>query len=327
MDKTGEPISAPADTWTWVDFPESHCASGTPTGIAVRLHPQSDRVMIFLEGGGSCTTGNSCFGSSPTATNTAGYGAADFKTETKLDMLSLFQTKAGNGNPFAEMNMVFVPYCTGDGHGGTLKQSLTLKDGTKKDAHFWGGKNMDLFLDRLVPTFDGLKRVYLTGSSAGGAGTLLNYGKVREAFAVRVDVVNDSSPPFDGGEATYAAAAALWGIQPPTGCSNCVDGFSTYKFNRGLDPASRSALMSFQYDSTIAANHGIPLADYPAALQDLGAALAGDPNIASFIVKNALDTPKHVILTKSTDTALTTASLAWLTDMVTDKAWSSTILP
>lgn len=323
----GEPIDAPPETWTWVDFPESRCASGTPTGMAVRIHPGSDRLVIFLEGGGSCTTGNQCFGPSPSAANTAGYGADEFKAETKHEKLTILQPDPGSGNPFAGANMVFVPYCTGDLHAGTKMQTLTMKDGTTRDAHFWGGKDLDLFLDRLVPTFPGMARVYLAGGSAGAGGTLLNYKKVRDAFAIRVDTVNDSGPPFATGEAAFAASAELWGLEQPSGCSTCVDAFTTFQFNRSVEPASRSALMSFQYDDTIAGNNDIPLADFPAALQDLAADLAGDPNVALFVAKNPIDKPLHVIVTKGTDAELTAANLAWLTKMAKDEAWEGMIYP
>ncbi len=34
----GVPITATAETWSWVDFPDSKCASGAPTGMAVNSH-------------------------------------------------------------------------------------------------------------------------------------------------------------------------------------------------------------------------------------------------------------------------------------------------
>lgn len=52
----GAPIVAPADQWTWVDFPESRCLKGSSTGIGVRLRPGSRRLVLYMMGGGGCST-------------------------------------------------------------------------------------------------------------------------------------------------------------------------------------------------------------------------------------------------------------------------------
>jgi hypothetical protein len=44
----------PNDVWTWVDFPDSVCANGTPTGIAINPHAGAMNLMIYFEGGGDC---------------------------------------------------------------------------------------------------------------------------------------------------------------------------------------------------------------------------------------------------------------------------------
>ena len=52
-DPGGAAIDAPAETWTWVPFPDAYCANGETTGIAVNLTGRSDRVVLYLEGGGN----------------------------------------------------------------------------------------------------------------------------------------------------------------------------------------------------------------------------------------------------------------------------------
>ena len=54
------PINAPADEWTFIDFPEAVCMNGTPTGIAINPHASSEDVLIFLEGGNACFNLISC---------------------------------------------------------------------------------------------------------------------------------------------------------------------------------------------------------------------------------------------------------------------------
>jgi hypothetical protein len=76
------PISAPDDTWTWVDFPESRCASGTATGIGVNPHAGATQVMVFFEGGGWCSDGTTCWGTKPAAANLTGYDASNFASDS-----------------------------------------------------------------------------------------------------------------------------------------------------------------------------------------------------------------------------------------------------
>jgi Pectinacetylesterase len=317
------PIVAAPDAWTWVDFPNSRCNHGTPTGVGVRLRPNSDKLLVYLEGGGSCQTAESCW-TNPSAANVTGYGAAEFAKESKLTSFSLFSSDPAN--PFADMNMVFVPYCTGDYHSGTKISKLDV-NGVMTDTYFMGGKNMDLFISRLAPTFPNVKRAWLAGTSAGGAGTMLNYGKFKQAFpSLRIDTLNDSAPPFPADPAKFQGLESLWGLQPP--CPTCTDGITTFQYNRSLTPMTRSGIMSFAYDQTIAAGSETPLADFPAALENMKMTLSSDPNVATFIANNPIGMPAHVITTKTNIPQLTTASLAWLTLMVQDDpTWANKSVP
>jgi hypothetical protein len=58
---------------------------------------------------------------------------------------------------------------------------------------------MRLFMGRIVPTFKSkVSRVLMTGASAGGFGAALNFSMVQDSFGdVRVDLLDDSGPPFD----------------------------------------------------------------------------------------------------------------------------------
>src|SRR3990167_9013717 len=49
----GDAITAPMNTWTWVDFPDAVCDDGSPTGIGVNLNGSSS-LFVFLMGGGAC---------------------------------------------------------------------------------------------------------------------------------------------------------------------------------------------------------------------------------------------------------------------------------
>jgi hypothetical protein len=100
-------------------------------------------------------------------------------------------------NPVKDWNQIYIPYCTGDVHFGSKKDATV--PGLTPLQQFVGYQNMRLFMGRIVPTFKNkVTRVLLTGASAGGFGAALNFSMVQDSFGdVRVDLVDDSGPPFD----------------------------------------------------------------------------------------------------------------------------------
>lgn len=181
----GDPITATAGDWTWVDFPDSKCQDGSPTGIGVNPSPTgSDRLVIYLEGGGACYNEITC----ATVANPNGFGRANFGGGSSSGIFSRTDTT----NPFHDWNIVYVPYCSGDIYAGNNPIPQMI-GGVEKV--YLGYINMGLFLNRLVPTFPTASMVVLTGSSAGGFGAAYNYERAQEAFgAVPVHLLNDSGP-------------------------------------------------------------------------------------------------------------------------------------
>jgi hypothetical protein len=186
---TGSVIGTPANQWQWVPFPEALCRDGSSTGIGVRINPNSDKLVIYLEGGGACFHGDSClindvllnfgetaFGAWQAATGNAG----------------IFDSSRSE-NPFRDWNVIYVPYCTGDVHAGN-KEHVDVPGGPTNQM-FVGYRNMGAFLQRLVPTFSHASQVVLTGISAGGVGAAFNYDRVAAAFChSRVTLLDDSGP-------------------------------------------------------------------------------------------------------------------------------------
>ncbi|MCA9619604.1 MAG: hypothetical protein KC731_11280 [Myxococcales bacterium] len=199
----GDPIEAPDMTWTWVDFPEAKCRNGSNTGIGVNLNSGSDKVMIFLQGGGACFNGISC------GTNPSSYGENDFGSGPSGGVFD----RGNMQNPVADWSFIFVPYCTGDVHAGDNPGTMVPNVGTQD---FVGYSNMTKYLERIVPTFPAATQVLLTGVSAGGFGAAANTDQVRRYFGnIPVTLIDDSGPPFSG---EYAAPclqqqwANLWGL-------------------------------------------------------------------------------------------------------------------
>jgi hypothetical protein len=315
----GQPIQAPADQWTWVDFPDSKCASGTPTGIAINPHAGATNVLFYFEGGGSCSTGDNCWGPMPTANNVAGYDSTTFQNAVQRNYPILNRGHAGN--PFAALNMVYVPYCTGDLHSGTLEKDLMV-NGAVKPTYFWGARDLDLFLARVVPTFAGAKRVWIAGTSAGGYGTFLMFDHVARAFGTRVDILDDSGPALAPKNATENVLLAYWGFVPPSGCSPCTSHADVLAFDRKSQPMSRYGFLSFTQDPVISKDLGYTLAEYPAVIDAYSSSFSSDPNAKTFIVTNE---QLHVV---ESDPTLAAQYFPWMTQMVNDDpAWTDTKYP
>jgi hypothetical protein len=183
--KDTTPFEAEPLEWTYVPVANAKCRDGSPTGVAVSLNPESDRVMIYLEGGGACFNALSC------GINPASFDATRFSGKSG----GIFD-RDNTENPVADWNFVYVPYCTGDVHiGNRPNASVPRMSGRQQ---FVGYRNMELYLARIVPTFPDATQVLLTGSSAGGFGAAGNYAQTQEAFGdVPVTLLDDSGPPMD----------------------------------------------------------------------------------------------------------------------------------
>ncbi len=181
---SGMPLTGPDNTWTWIDFPDSHCRDGSTAGVSVNMNSASKNVMIFLQGGGACFDATTC-GLNPAnaSTQKTGGGNVGVFDRTNAD------------NPVKDWNYVFVPYCTGDSHIGTNANGTI--SGVAGTQQFVGRLDMEAYLNRIVPTFKDATEVVLTGVSAGGFGAASNEYLVQRAFGtIPVAMIDDSGPPM-----------------------------------------------------------------------------------------------------------------------------------
>lgn len=175
---TVAPIEAPPLTWKYFEVPGTMCMNGGPAGFGVSLSPGSKNVMIYLEGGGACFN------------DLCDFSAFNIPFVPPPD--GIFN-RNNAGNPVKDWNMVYVPYCTGDIHGGDKDTELG-----GKVRHFRGYRNITKYLEQWVPTFADAENVLLTGISAGGFGAGLNAAQVADAFGPnhQMIVIDDSGPPL-----------------------------------------------------------------------------------------------------------------------------------
>ncbi len=208
----GKPINAPQLEWTYVELPGSKCRDGKTTGIGVNVNPASDKLLIFMEGGGACLETLTC-AANPRSWGASNLGAGPATTSiVKRDDLV---------NPYADWNMVYVPYCSGDVFTGTNERGANGEPQT-------GYLNFTKALERVVPTFKSkVDMVVLAGHSAGGFGVAWNWMRTQDAFGkVPVHAFDDSGQPLGPMYLTpcfQQYVAKLWGWKPTIhpACTDC----------------------------------------------------------------------------------------------------------
>ncbi|MGH7434618.1 MAG: pectin acetylesterase-family hydrolase, partial [Polyangiaceae bacterium] len=245
-------IASPAG---WDFHQGGTCRDGSPAGFFVHFSSTgSDRLFIYLEGGGACDSATFC-SHNPANIQTVFGGGAASQGQTIGGSLGFASTGqvpytptpaqgltpayspglfdfTNADNPFKDWNAVYVPYCTGDVHFGTRDDVDIPGDGVLPalpHQHFVGHLNLQSYIARIVPTFPKLSQVLLTGASAGAFGAGLNYAMVQDSFgSVPVVVMMDSALPF---RVKYLPACLqkkwreLWGFDDalPKDCAECFD--------------------------------------------------------------------------------------------------------
>jgi hypothetical protein len=278
--------AAPAG-WIWYPIDGAVCRDGSPTGFFVHSGT-SDKLLVYLEGGGACSNGPFC-GFNPASANSVLAGDGQTVLGTALGAIDGRQqpgvyTQADHAgapagifdfanaqNPFKDWSQVYVPYCTGDVHFGSKRDGTV--PGLDAPQQFVGYLNMKLFMARIVPTFKSkVSRVILTGASAGGFGAALNYSMVQDAFGeVQVDAIDDSGPPFDDKYMPVCMQKRWrdsWGLDAslPPDCTECrqQDGGGLLKLSDFLlrkHPLAHIAIISTMQDEVIRLFYSVGVSD------------------------------------------------------------------
>lgn len=211
------------DTWTWVDFPDSACDDGSATGIGVSRGAGPD-LLVFLNGGGACWDYLTCY--TLNLASHGPFGSAQLQAVLAAQLPSSILDRGLAGHPMADATLVFVPYCTGDIHGGDNVITYVGPSQSRVHHHV-GRRNVLAFLRRLAATFPAPRRLVVSGSSAGGFGALINYDAFRHYWpAASAFLVDDSGPPLGAG-ATSQLVQAAW--------------FQSWQLGKALDPVCGSA--------------------------------------------------------------------------------------
>ncbi len=210
--------------WHWVPRADTFCRDGSTTGFGVRLLPDARGVMIYLQGGGACYDAQSCAENANAPIAGENFSQAKFDAwVNQLGNQGVFNT-TNSSNPVARWNHVYIPYCTGDLHGGARKKATV--PGIPGKQQFVGHKNLQNNLKLLAPFFRRAEDIALVGASAGGVGVLVNYPQVVQAFGGRsVAALVDSAPIIpESAIRTSCFQRKLietFDLQLPTSCADC----------------------------------------------------------------------------------------------------------
>jgi hypothetical protein len=325
------PLTAPAEQWTFIPIDGALCGNGTGTGIGVNLNSASKRVLIYLEGGGECSSDLTCFELMTAAYFTAGYSSADFAVES-TDTTSLaapggFFDRTATSNPFQDYNYVYVPYCTGDQHAGNNVVQYSMTD----TGYHVGFANMKIFLSRIAATFPAADRVYLAGSDAGGFGAAFNWWQTQRRFGnVRVDLIDDSGVfmppdivPSDIG--VLQAQYTNWNLAAtlPPGCTACATSLDVILgYYATAFPNNHGALLAYSQDTVLPFDYGINSTQFAQGLTELTTdQFAPNPSLQYFINTTAAS---HVLWFHPTLSVNSVTVQQWLMQMTTDSpSWVS----
>jgi hypothetical protein len=236
------------------------------------------------------------------------------------------------GNPFADWTLVFVPYCTGDVHVG---ESTATHAGVSWNHH--GRANLEFAIAALTTALPAPAKLAVTGSSAGGFGSLLAFDLLRAEWpapATAAYLVDDSGPTLLGDALPSELRSAWWsswGLGTSMAwCTGCQDDLSqAWDVLAAGHPGDRFAFLSTTQDEVMRGFFGGATLMDAATFEVAVGALAekvdslADVNANAFVVGDPA-TAHAMFFAPAAFSTDGTSLLAWLGQMVSDDpAWTS----
>jgi len=223
----------------------------------------SNELVIFLQGGGACW---------------ADFCAA-FENAGPITVGGILDPEL-EGNPVADWDVVYLPYCDGSLFAGDVDRVLPAsalgEPGPSVLSYQRGLQNLTSALDIAVAEFPNPDRILLTGVSAGAFGTIVSLPLVRFYYPNTeilvfndsgVGVAKDGNPDFVN--ETFLAG---WNADSmiPVSCPDCTsNGHVTrlIEWQLEADPNVTMSALSFSQDFVVATLFlMIPVADFTASL-------------------------------------------------------------
>src|SRR3954454_12772701 len=157
------------------------CSRGTEYAYFVIPGASRDKVIIEFEGGGACWDQRTC-----------GLASSLFKETVDVEKhtvdLAGSQTWYDHSNPnhpMKDWTHVFIPYCTGDIHWGDNVKSYpgAMPTDMPITINHKGAVNASAVLDWVYSQLPAPQKVFVTGCSAGGYGSIFWAPQVQKHYA------------------------------------------------------------------------------------------------------------------------------------------------
>lgn len=187
------------DEWIKVEIPGTVCGNGSQYKFFVNYSDTSNNVVVAFEPGGACWDYESCTGQAGIR-GAANIDGIDDRHYELAPFISPWFQRVNNANETRDWNYVYVPYCTGDVHTGNNVVTYSDPSGEQPDVEFHhnGHANTMAVIDWMAGEFKSVPKLLVTGCSAGGAGSTVNYYYMRKGLpgVEKSYLLADSGPIF-----------------------------------------------------------------------------------------------------------------------------------
>jgi len=278
------PVDDPSDgiNWTKVDLP-SDCKSGAGNSTFIMVRRGSENnLLIYLEGGGACLDYNTCGGPTSTVTTLDPEFDSGPRPLKSTYVRGIFDV-SNPLNPFRNWTIVFIPYSTGDIHvGNRVVRYYNVSNPTQNKTIYHVGYVNAIVAMRWINSSGNFDKIVVSGSSAGGFGTILHFYRASEIFNKPIIAINDAGPGTQANATSPFRNQILfdrWGIQqnyPPDSLQYFENSdplrFLNWALNESLGGCGNCiyALFEDQWDIVIGPYfQGYSFTDYQARLLSL----------------------------------------------------------
>ena len=201
-----------------IEPPGVVCGNGTQYKFFASFSEKSDNLVVVLEPGGACWDYDSCTGRNGIRGAANVDGLKDNHYEL-AQLISPFLNRFDDTSPSRDWNMVYIPYCTGDVHTGN--NVVTYDGGTDPAVtfHHDGHEAVQEVVKWIDSNFTHVPKMLVTGCSAGGAGSLVNYSFLRNGVTAveKGYLLDDSGPVFPStgfSAPLHRQIRSAWNIDP-----------------------------------------------------------------------------------------------------------------
>jgi hypothetical protein len=241
-----------------------------------------NNLLIYLEGGGACLDYNTCGGPTSTVTTLDPEFDSGPRPLKSTYVRGIFDV-SNPLNPFRNWTIVFIPYSTGDIHvGNRVVKYYNVSNPTQSKTIYHVGYVNAIVAMRWINSSGNFDKIVVSGSSAGGFGTILHFYRASEIFNKPIIAINDAGPGTQANATSPFRNQILfdrWGIQqnyPPDSWQYFENSdplrFLNWALNESLGGCGNCiyALFEDQWDIVIGPYfQGYSFADYQARLLEL----------------------------------------------------------